>query len=290
MSAMTMAASSVARTPLDAARTTMRPTTSTPSRSIATMRSGSVGPRTMRTNAISTASARITMVACVISSSTSGSLSVCRAEQHPYALLESGLDVASRFFDVLDVHDVHIERLPIVGQVDGHAAGRDVDQHREQQDLLVRLHVERHGHDGRRDVVAAEHVGGDFEIGVHQLAHEVRDEAQGVERAASDARGHDAAAIEHREDGEAHGVSGQEVAERDLALERCPRERQEDASERHQGAPPRTAWTYGSRASNCSAPRSATSKIGSAPMVMPIIRTLSAPMVHRNAVPGCIMS
>ena len=53
--AITIAASSVAGTWVDAASTTMRPTTSTPIKSIATIRSGNVGPFTRRTTAMSSA-------------------------------------------------------------------------------------------------------------------------------------------------------------------------------------------------------------------------------------------
>ena len=68
-SAITIAASSVARTPLDPASTTITPTTSTPNRSIATIRSGNVGPFTRRMKATSSATPSVTSVMCEITSS-----------------------------------------------------------------------------------------------------------------------------------------------------------------------------------------------------------------------------
>src|SRR6185436_5135939 len=140
-SAITIAASSVARTPLNPASTTMSPTTSIPNRSIATIRSGNVGPFTKRTKAMSSATPSVTSVIC--DTIASMDLILDLFEQQLDAACEAVLDLSSRLLSGFHVHDVHVERPAVVRQIDGHAAGRDVDEHREQQNLSVPRNIQR---------------------------------------------------------------------------------------------------------------------------------------------------
>src|SRR5690349_19236811 len=103
---MTTAASSVGRTRVVPARTTIMPTTSTPSRSIATTRSGSDGPLISRPSAASTASPRM---ARVISEIVSNIVTPRLLEHALDAALETFLDFSTRLLGAGHVHHVHVE-------------------------------------------------------------------------------------------------------------------------------------------------------------------------------------
>src|SRR5688500_13139217 len=105
----------------------MRLTTSTPIKSIATIRSGSVGPFTRRTTASSSATLSVTSATCV----TISSMRPPSTEHHFDPALETVLDFVHGRLGARHVHHVNVERPPIFGQIDGHAAWCYVDEHRQ---------------------------------------------------------------------------------------------------------------------------------------------------------------
>src|SRR5688572_1751727 len=113
-----MAASSVARTPVDAARTTIKLTTSTPTRSIATTRSGNVGPFTRRTTAIRSAKARVISANCVLNAII---VTSSLPKQPLDALFEAALDVVPARRGGRHVHHVNVQGAPVIRKVDRHA-------------------------------------------------------------------------------------------------------------------------------------------------------------------------
>src|SRR5688500_19923964 len=106
-------------------------TMSTPIRSTATTRSGSVGPFSSLMNV------RHAAAASMVNATTDGVISAPNgrhsAENAEYAAFEPRLDFAPRRIRRGHVHDVDVEELAIGRHVERDAAGRRVDQHRQQK-------------------------------------------------------------------------------------------------------------------------------------------------------------
>ena len=129
------------------------------------------------------------------------------------------------------VHDVHVECLPVVSQIDRDTARRDVDEHREQQDLAVSGDVQRDCDDRRLNPVAAQHIAGDAEIRDQQFPSEEGRQTERVNGSPHQRRWHHATTAQEREDGVTDDVADQQVRQGDLTLQRGPREREEDAAQ-----------------------------------------------------------
>jgi hypothetical protein len=152
-------------------------------------------------------------------------------EQQTDAPFEPVLDLPARRVGVGHVHDVHVQRPAVFRQVDRDAAGRDVDEHRQQQDFAVARDVERNRDDSRLDPVASQHVGGDAKIGKDQFP---REEHRQIDRAHHPGRQrgrHDPASGQQRQNQVAHEVADEQVRESDLPLQGGPGEREENAAE-----------------------------------------------------------
>src|SRR5215203_3268935 len=136
----------------------MNPTTSIPNRSIATIRSGNVGPFTRRMKATDSATPSVTRVRFAMTSSMVPCSPLVLFEQQLDATFKAVLDLSSRLVSALHVHDMHVQPATVVRQIDGHAARRDVDEHGEQQDLAITRDIQRNRHDRRLDPVASQYV------------------------------------------------------------------------------------------------------------------------------------
>src|SRR5687768_12366599 len=221
---MTMATSRYACWPVAAATATMTHTISTPMRSSATTRSGTVGPRSSLKNASTAARANIASAAVVKMSC----ISVRSTKQLQDAPFESQLDFSSRVVRTADVHHVDVHHAPIVGNIERHAARRQVDQHRQQQDFGVLCDIERKRDDpGLHLKARCRHVERESQVGADELpekkatqtCNEVRlsDRCRAFEHTSSD---------QAKQDDIAEKVACGQRAERELTLQGGPGKRE----------------------------------------------------------------
>src|SRR5690606_2179699 len=143
---ITLAASSRNCCPVPAAAATMTPTVSTAMRSTATMRSCSFGPRMRREKLRSSATPSSTSTIFITTFSMGGAPGGSTQDLED-AALEVVLDLAAHGVRVGDVHDVQVEDLVVLRDVEGDRAGREVDERAQEEQLVVRLSVERDLHD-----------------------------------------------------------------------------------------------------------------------------------------------
>src|SRR6185503_822376 len=216
-----------------AMRTSMH-TNTTPIKSMAITRSGSVGPiaSLMKVKPAATAS--------IVSATRNGTLGItCSAKYSQDAAFEAFLDLLARGLRCVHVHHVNVKGFTIRRHVEGDAAGRRVDQHRQQQDLPVLSGVQWQGDDARLHI---ETRCGDIECqpGVCRdaLPEEIRGQTQDAMDTPNIGRWVEHTAPDQREQNDITKTKPRhQRLQGELSLERGPRQRQKQVTEQHASPP-----------------------------------------------------